>query len=39
MKKIYEYDEDDIKQMIANKLGLLSTDDVYFVIEDTPELF
>ena len=37
MKKIYEYDEEDIKQMIANKLGLLSTDDVYFLIENNGE--
>ena len=34
MKKIYEFDEEDIKQMVANKLGLLSTDDVYLLIEN-----
>ena len=34
MKKIYEYDEEDIKQMVVNELGLLSTDDVYFLIEN-----
>jgi len=33
MKKIYEYDEDDIKEIIADKLGL-PIENVYFLIEN-----